>query len=122
MKKLIVSLKTSTEVLSGFKNALKTAKKKNISSGTHYEISFDSKKNFNRFIRNIDLLTYIISFKPRSVYELARISGMDVSNLNKIIMFFEEAGVIRIKTSKISGREVKTPIVDYDEIIFRLAA
>ena len=75
---------------------------------------------FSRFVKN--LFTYIISFKPRSVYELARISGMDVSNLNKIIQFFVETGVIRIKTSKISGREVKTPIVDYDEIIFRLAA
>jgi predicted transcriptional regulator len=121
MKKLIVSLKTSSEVLDDFKNALKI-KKKNFSGKTHYEISFDTKKDFNRFIRNIDLLTYIISFRPKSVYELARISGMDVSNLNKIIKFFEEMGVIKIKSSIVSGREVKTPLVDYDEIIFKLAA
>ncbi len=122
MKKLIVSLKTSTEVLDDFKSALKNMKKKSTGKTSHYEISFDTKKDFNRFIRNIDLLTHIITFKPKSVYELAKICSMDVSNLNKIIQFFEEAGVIRIKKSKVSGREVRTPIVDYDEIVFKLAA
>jgi hypothetical protein len=47
---------------------------------------------------------------------------MDVSNLNKIILFFEELGAIRIKTSKINGRTVKQPIVEYQRIEFDLAA
>jgi predicted transcriptional regulator len=55
-----------------------------------------------------------------SVYELGKIARLDISNLNKIILFFEEVGVIRIRESKVSGRSVKTPVVDYDQIQFNL--
>ncbi len=120
MKKLIVSLKNSTEVLNDFKKALKNAKKNKLRS--KYEISFDSKQDFNRFIKNIDILMYIINFKPKSVYELSKICHKDVSNLNKIINFFNSIGAVEIKKTKIAGREVHTPIIDYDTIQFKLAA
>ena len=55
-------------------------------------------------------------------YELAKICGVDASNLNKIILFFEKVGALRIKKKKIRGRSVKTPIVDYQRIEFDLAA
>ncbi|MFC2074797.1 hypothetical protein ACFLRA_00815 [Bdellovibrionota bacterium] len=121
MKKLVVSLKTSTEVFRGFKKALKKAKKRKTKS-PHYEVSFDNKRDFDKFARNIYILSNILTFKPKSVYELAKLSGMDVSNLNKIIIFFEEAGAIHIKTRKIDGRKVKTPVVDYDLIQIDLKA
>lgn len=121
MKQLIISVKTSNEALENFKQALRNAKAKKIKS-PHYEISFDNKKDFDRFVRNIYILSAILAFKPKSIYELAKIIGLDVSNLNKIILFFEEVGAVRLKSSKISGRIVKTPIVDYDKIEFDLAA
>ncbi len=121
MKKLIISIKSSTEVLDDFKNALKKARKKKPKS-PHYEISFDSKRDFDRFVRNIHILSNILIFKPKSVYDLAKLSGMDVSNLNKIIQFMESMGAIQIVEQKISGRTVKTPIVDFDEIHFALNA
>ena len=61
---------------------------------TEYEVSFDNKADFNRFVRNIPILSAIIFFNPRSVYELAKVTGLDVSNLNKTVQFFEEIGVI----------------------------
>jgi predicted transcriptional regulator len=122
MKKLIVSLKTSSQVLDDFKRALKKAKKGEFDKEPHYEISFDNKKDFDRFIRNLYLLSYIIAFRPKSVYELAKIAKMDVSNLNKIILFFEEVGAIKLKTAKVSGRTVKTPVVKYNRVEFNLAA
>jgi predicted transcriptional regulator len=68
----------------------------------------------------LGVLSQILTFKPKSVYELAKIARIDVSNLNKTILFFERVGAIRIKESKISGRAVKTPVVDYDQIQFDL--
>lgn len=121
MKCLIISLKTSDEILDSFKNAMKKAKKKK-NTKPHYEISFDSKNDFDRFVKNIYILKYILLFKPKSIYELAKLIKIDVSNLNKVILFFEEVGALKVKTTKISGREVKMPIVPYDTIEFNLAA
>lgn len=121
MKCLQISFKTSKEVLDGFKEAYRKAKTRK-SAAPHYEISFDTRRDFELFARNIYILSNILAYKPRSVYELAKISGMDTSNLNKIILFFEKVGAIKIKEQTISGRAVRTPIVDYDRIEFKLAA
>lgn len=121
MKSLIVSIKTSTEALNDFKNALKLARKGQLKD-EHFEVSFDNKKDFERFVKNIYLLSMIITYKPRSVYELAKLCNLDVSNLNKIILFFEEFGVLKLKEMKVGGRNVKKPIVEYDKIEFKLAA
>jgi predicted transcriptional regulator len=121
MKSLIVTLKTSTEALDDFRNALKLARKGKLKEN-HYEVSFDNKKDFERFVKNIYLLSMIISYKPRSIYELAKLCNLDVSNLNKTILFFEEFGVLKLKEMKVGGRNVKKPIVEYDKIEFNLAA
>ncbi|MBI1909644.1 MAG: hypothetical protein HYS22_05695 [Deltaproteobacteria bacterium] len=121
MKHLIVSLKTADEVLDDFKKAFRKAKKGSFKQ-PHYEISFDNKNDFDRFARNLHVLKYILIFKPKSIYELAKITRMDVSNLNKIILFFEKAGALSVKTSKVSGRTVKRPVVEYDTVKFNLAA
>ncbi len=121
MKKLIVSIKSSSETLSDFKKALKDARKGRLKSD-HFELSFDNKKDFDRFIRNLGILSAILVHKPKSVYELAKLVDMDVSNLNKIILFFETVGAIKIKTSTVNGRTVKTPVVEYEQIEFDLKA
>ena len=121
MKQLTISLKTSGEILNDFERAYEKAKSHKLRS-PHYEVSFDSKSDFHRFVKNIHILSDIVAFRPKSLYELAKISGTDVSNLNKIILFFEEIKVIRIQKTTVSGRTVKTPVVDYDRIEFKLAA
>ncbi|WP_413944564.1 hypothetical protein [Bdellovibrio sp. HCB-162] len=121
MKKLIISMKSSSEALSEFKQALKSARKGKLKKN-HYEISFDNKKDFDRFIKNIGVLSTILIYKPKSVYELAKIIHMDVSNLNKIILFFEDIGAIKITEARVQGRWVKTPTVEYDQIQFDLKA
>lgn len=121
MKHLIVSLKTADEIFDDFKKAFRRAKKQRVKAA-HYEISFDNKNDFDRFARNLHLLKYILIFKPKSIYELAKISKMDVSNLNKTILFFEEVGALKVKTAKVSGRTVKRPVVEYDTVEFNLAA
>jgi DNA-binding MarR family transcriptional regulator len=53
---------------------------------------------------------------------LARLLDMDVSNVSKILDFFEEVGAVMLKVHIVGGRSVKTPIVDYDKIEFDLRA
>ncbi len=74
------------------------------------------------FIKNLGILSAILTHKPKSIYELAKLVEMDISNLNKIVIFFESIGAIKIKTSTVSGRTVKTPIVEYGHIEFDLMA
>jgi len=121
MKKLIVSIKSSSETFSDFKKALKNARKGKL-KGEHFELSFDNKKDFDRFVKNLGILSAILNHKPKSIYELAKLVNMDVSNLNKLVVFFESVGAIKIKTSTVSGRTVKTPIVEYGHIEFDLKA
>jgi len=119
MRKLIVSIKSSGETLSDFKKALKNARKGRL-KGDHYELAFDNKKDFDRFVKHLGVLSAILVHKPKSIYELAKIVDMDVSNLNKLIFFFETVGAIRIKTANVRGRTVKTPVVEYEQIEFDL--
>ncbi len=121
MKKLTVSIKTSSQVLDDFKKAMKKARAGKL-KGQHFEVSFDNKKDFDKFVKNIEILMAILSYKPKSVYELSKQIHMDLSNLNKIILFFEENGVIKLKRTIRSGRMVAQPIVTYDKIEFNLAA
>ena len=121
MKTLTVSIKTSNKVLDGFTKTFKNISKKKIKK-THSAISFDNKKSFDKFAKNIGLLSLIYSIKPKSVYDLAKITSRDVSNLNKIILFFEEVGVLKVKRTRVDGRAVATPIVEYDKIEFNLGA
>lgn len=122
MKRLVVSCKTADQVFEDFKHAARRARRGPFRGEPEYEVSFDNKADFNRFVRNIPILSAIIVFKPRSVYELAKLTGTDVSNLNKVIQFFQEVGVVRVKTARVSGRTVKQPSVEYEEVTFRLAA
>lgn len=121
MKRLVISLKTSDEVFRDFKEAYRKAKTRKVKH-SHYEVSFDNRKDFDLFARNIHILSKVLAFKPKSVYELAKLCGIDTSNLNKIILFFERVGALRIKEQIIGGRSVRTPIVDYSHIDFDLAA
>jgi predicted transcriptional regulator len=71
-------------------------------------------------VKNLGVLSTILTHRPKSVYDLAKLLDVDVSNLNKLIIFFESVGAIKIKTSMVNGRAVKTPIVEYEHIEFDL--
>jgi len=119
MKQLVISIKAPGEALEDFKHALKRARSGKLAPT--FEITFDNRKDFNRFVENLHILSSILTYKPRSVYELAKRAGMDVSNVNKIILFFEEMGAVKIKEETVSGRKVRRPVVEYDRIEFKLA-
>ena len=121
MKTLTLSVKSSRQFLDDARRALTDARRGKL-KGDYYGIAFQTKKEFDRFVKNLGILSAILIHKPKSVYELAKIVDMDVSNLNKLITFFEMAGAIKIKTSTVAGRTIKTPTVEYDRIAFDLKA
>jgi predicted transcriptional regulator len=101
---------------------LDKARKGKKAKNPHYEVSFDNRKDFERFVKNISILVSIQQLKPKSINELAKLLDKDQSTLNKLILFFEDMGVLTIEEDKVKGRAVKIPKVEYDRIEFRLDA
>ena len=122
MKKLIISMESTKDIFDEFSDVWKKIKKGNAPKEPHFEISFQDKKDYDRFVKNIHLLMLIIKFKPASIYELAKIAQMDLANLKKIMTFFEELGAIKLKERSVGGKHVKTPLVEYSKIEFDLVA
>ena len=121
MKELVISIKSSSEGMSDLRKAFQNVVKRK-AKGSKYEISFDNRKSFEKFAKNIYVLSSIIKFKPGSIYELAKLSGIDASNLNKIVVFYEKMGALELKENTQNGRNVKKPTVPYDSIKIDLKA
>ena len=115
-------MKSTDHMFKDFKKEAKKIKAGNPSKNTCYEIAFENQKDFNKFVKNISILMTILNSRPHSIYQLAKSTDRDLSNIKKIVGFFEEIGAIKIKEEKISGRIVKRPIVDYDRVEFNLNA
>ena len=115
-------MKSTDELFSSFDQTAKKIKKGQTLKQAHYEIVFEVKKDFERFLKNIGLLMAILNQRPHSIYQLAKLTNRDISNIKKVISFFEGIGAIRLEERTISGRKVKKPIVDYDRIEFDLKA
>ncbi len=122
MKKLIISMKSTEDMFSDFKKVASQVKKRHSSKNPHYEIAFGNQKDFNFFLRNLNLLSVILNSKPESIYELAKIADADFSKIKKVMAFFADTGVVKIKEKKKGRRLIKQPIVDYDKIEFNLKA
>ncbi|MEI8348310.1 MAG: hypothetical protein WCG27_12645 [Pseudomonadota bacterium] len=122
MKKLIISMKSTKDLFDNFSKVWKKIESGKAPKEPHFEISFQDKKDYDRFVKNIYILMLILKFKPKSIYELARVAQMDLSNIKKIIKFFEELGAVKIKERNIGGKQVKTPLVEYSKIEFDLVA
>ncbi len=122
MKKLIISMKPTSEIFEDFKSMAKKIKQKKTPKNPHYEIAFESQKEFNHFLKNIGVLMTILNAKPHSIYQLAKLANRDLANIKKVVTFFEEIGAIKIKEQTVSGRKVKKPVVEYDKIEFDLKA
>ena len=68
-------------------------------------------------MKNLSILSAILTHKLKSNYELSKLIDMDVSNLNKLIAFFEAVGALKIKTSTVAGRAAKPLACDFSEKI-----
>ncbi|MEX0941573.1 MAG: hypothetical protein WD002_03425 [Pseudomonadales bacterium] len=122
MNKLVVSVKSTSQVLADAKRAFKDVKENNRRASKHIEISFTDIREFKKFVNNLDVLVAIRRDKPQSIYELANLLERDPANINRIVSFFEKVGVIATEVKIVGGRSVKTPIVNYSKIEWDLVA
>jgi predicted transcriptional regulator len=122
MNKLVVSVKSTSQVLADAKRAFKDVKEKKRRASKHTEISFTDIREFKKFVNNLDVLVAIRRHKPQSIYELANLLERDPANINRIVGFFENVGVIATEVKIVGGRSVKTPIVNYSKIEWDLVA
>jgi predicted transcriptional regulator len=122
MNKLVVSVKSTSQVLADAKRAFKDVKENKRRASKYTEISFTDIREFKKFVNNLDVLVAIRRHKPQSIYELANLLERDPANINRIVGFFENVGVIATEVKIVGGRSVKTPIVNYSKIEWDLVA
>ena len=114
MKRLVISLKTAEEVLRNFKEAYHNAKTRKIKE-PHYEISFDNRKDFDLFTRNIHILSKVLAFKPKSIYELAKITKRDLKSVNTDVTVLHDLGLLSLVTTT-DERKKTRPEVKFDKL------
>ena len=116
MKTLTIALKAREHLFDDAVKTMKMAMKKEVKTVRHL-ITFTNPKDFDKFLRHLKILRIIKFLKPDSVYELAKVMQVDVSNLNKSIQFLEKFEIIKIKKVRKNGRILKRPIFEYFRIL-----
>lgn len=117
MKIKAIKIKPLKEIIDDAKVAMKLAtqgKGKEIKEPTVY---FESLEAARRFLTNerLKLLSAIKAFKPKSIYELAKITGKNIKNVSDDVNFLKELGILNFKESK-TKRKSKKPVLLCDQI------
>lgn len=72
--------------------------------------------------RRLALLRAVRTERPRSIYELAKIVGRDLKNVQDDVRTLERYGLVRVSQGRTIGkRQVKVPQAVFDEIALRIA-
>jgi predicted transcriptional regulator len=70
----------------------------------------------------VTLLRTIRTKRPGSIYELAKIVGRDLKNVQDDLRLLERYGLVRMSRGRSSGRrEVKIPQAVFHEIALKIA-
>ncbi len=79
------------------------------------KVWFTSVESFAKVLshRNRELLTLIAREEPRSLTELAKLSGRNKSNLSRTLKTMSRYGLVELKTGK---RGTLVPRVPYDQV------
>ena len=82
--------------------------------------SLEAARNFLTRER-LGLLRTIKTRRPRSIYELARLVGRDLKNVQEDIRILERHGLVRIAKQPRGSRTVKVPRVPFEAIALKIA-
>lgn len=88
----------------------------------HEAIYFESMDSLRSVLtdKRLELLKVIRQRKPNSIYELAKIVGRDIKNVNEDIKLLADLGFVKLeKTYK--GRKRAVPTVDYSKITLEIS-
>ncbi len=122
-------MKTVTFTIEPFAEGLKRFKKtfEAVRAGRPVEprelVGFTSLEAARNFLtrERLGLLRAIKTRRPRSIYELARMVGRDLKNVQEDIRILERHGLVRIAKRPRGTRPVKVPRVPFEVIALKIA-
>ena len=122
MKTVTFTIEPFTDSLNRFKETFKT-----VQAGRHVEpqeiVGFTSLEAARNFLtrQRLGLLHAIRSRHPGSIYELAKMTGRDLKNVQEDVRLLEQHGLVRITQQPRGSRKVKIPRVPFEEIALKIA-
>jgi len=122
MKTVTFTIEPFTESLNRFKETFKA-----VEAGRHVKpqeiVGFTSLEAARNFLtrERLALLHTIKSHHSNSIYELAKMTGRDLKNLQEDVRILEWHGLLRITRQPRGNRKVKVPSVPFEEIALRIA-
>jgi len=122
-KTLTIRIKTFNEALSGFRRTYKAvqAGKKVVRDEGVYFTSIEAARNLLTKSR-LALLHAIRQHHPRSIYQLAKLVGRNLKNVQTDLQLLERYGLVRFEETRGDGnRRVKAAVVPFEEILVKIA-
>ena len=120
VKKIDIGIKGLKESLKDFADTWKSLEASR-KIRKHEGIYFDSIDNMRAALTNNRLLILkaIREHKPKSVYELSRILGRDLKNVNQDLKLLSEIGLVTLERRETDRKRVM-PHVDYSKILLEI--
>ena len=122
MRTVTFVIEPLTESLSRFKDTFKS-----IRDGKPVQrreiVGFTSLEAARNFLtrERLSLLHTIRTQHPGSIYELAKISGRDLKNIQEDVRILERHGLVHIASRPRGQRKVRVPRVPFEEIALKIA-
>jgi len=120
VKKIDIGIKGLKESLKDFADTWKK-----LESGSRIKkeegIYFDSIDTMRAVLTNkrLLILKVIRERKPASVYELAKILGRDIKNVNQDLKLLSDSGLVTLEKTE-TGKKRVVPHVDYAKILLEI--
>lgn len=121
VKNIVVEVKSVEDTLEEVKEVMNKIKEgKSIKKKE--SISFNNIDIMRKVLTNkrLELIKTIKKYKPKSIYQLAKIVKRDSKSVNMDLKILSNLGMVDLK-SKEKGRENIVPSVDYGEIDVAIA-
>jgi predicted transcriptional regulator len=121
IKNIVVEVKSVEDTLKEAKEVMVKIKERKFVKKKE-SISFSNIDIMRKVLTNkrLELIKSIKKYKPKSIYQLAKIVGRDSKSVNSDIKILSNLGMVDIK-SKENGRENIVPSVEYEEIDVAIA-
>jgi predicted transcriptional regulator len=122
-KTLTIQIKSAGEALEGFREtfkAVEAGRRVSRREGVYFT-SIEAARNLLTPNR-LALLRAIRTKRPGSIYELAKIVGRDLKNVQDDLRLLERYGLVRMSHGRSSGkRKVRIPQAVFNEISLKIA-
>ena len=122
-KTLTIRIKTFDEALEDFRRTYKSvqAGKSAVAEEALYFTSIEAARKLLTRSR-LALLHAIRQHRPRSIYQLAKLVGRNLKNVQTDLQLLERYGLVRFEEARgDSNRRVKAAIVPFEEIAVKIA-